>query len=67
MKKTMTLVVILLLLPWQSALADAADAVKSPRGYGSKGYVWGKPLPEQAEVLKLSGDPVRGKEAFRGC
>jgi cytochrome c553 len=57
----------LLLLPFHAALADAADAVKSPKGYGSKGYVWGKLLPEQVEVLKLSGDVVRGKEAFRGC
>jgi cytochrome c553 len=57
----------LLLLPFHAALADAADAVKSPKGYGSKGYVWGKLLPEQVEVLKLSGDAMRGKEAFRGC
>lgn len=67
MKKAMALVMTLLLLPGQAALADLADAVRSPKGYGSKGYVWGKLLPEQAEVLKLSGDPLRGKEAFRGC
>jgi len=29
----------LLLFPWQSALADAADAAKSPKGFGGKGYV----------------------------
>ncbi|MFA6441166.1 MAG: c-type cytochrome [Sterolibacterium sp.] len=66
MKKT-ALVLALLLLPWQTALADAADAVRSPVGYGSKGYVWGKLLPEQAAAMKLSADPLRGKEAFRGC
>ena len=54
MKKAMALVVILLFLPWQSALADAADAVRSPKGYGSKSYVWGKLLPEQAEYLGIS-------------
>jgi cytochrome c553 len=67
MKKAVAVLMTLLLLPWQVALADAIDAVKSPRGYGSKGYVWGKLLPEQAEVLNLSSDPVRGKEAFRVC
>lgn len=67
MIKSAAVLMTLLLLPLQPALADAADAVKSPRGYGSKGYVWGKLLPEQVEVLKLSGDAVRGKEAFRGC
>ena len=67
MKKAAAVLMSLLLLPWQTALADAADAVKSPKGYGSKGYVWGKMLPEQVEVLKLSGDVARGKEAFRGC
>jgi cytochrome c553 len=67
MKKAIALFVLVMAAPWQVALADAADAVKSPIGYGSKGYVWGKLLPEQAEVMKLSGDIVRGKEAFRGC
>jgi cytochrome c553 len=67
MKKAAAVLMSLLLLPWQTALADAVDAVKSPKGYGSKGYVWGKLLPEQVEVLKLSGDVARGKEAFRGC
>jgi cytochrome c553 len=67
MKKAIALFMALLAMPWQAVLADAADAVKSPIGYGSKGYVWGKLLPEQAEVMKLDGDVVRGKEAFRGC
>lgn len=67
MIKAAAVFVSLLLLPFHAALADAADAVRSPKGYGSKGYVWGKLLPEQVEVIKLSGDAVRGKEAFRGC
>lgn len=67
MKITATFFMALLLVPFQAALADAADAVKSPRGYGSKGYVWGKLLPEQVEVLKQSGNAARGKEAFRVC
>ncbi len=67
MTKTTKLVFTLLLLAAPLAQADLADAVRSPIGYGSKGYVWGKPSPEQSEVMKLSGDAVRGKEAFRGC
>lgn len=67
MKHKKALVMALLLLASPAALADAADAVRSSKGYGSKGYVWGKPLAEQVEVMKLSGDPVRGKEAFRVC
>ncbi len=35
--------------------------------YGSKAYEWGKMLPEQVEILKLTGDAERGREAFRGC
>lgn len=35
--------------------------------FGNKNYEWGKMLPEQVEILKLSGDVERGKEAFRGC
>ncbi|MDO8788970.1 MAG: c-type cytochrome [Sulfuritalea sp.] len=67
MKQAVAVFMILQLLPWQTASADMADAVKSTKGYGSKGYVWGKLLPEQVAVLKLNGDAVRGKEAFRGC
>ncbi|OIP13845.1 MAG: hypothetical protein AUK53_05900 [Betaproteobacteria bacterium CG2_30_59_46] len=69
MKKVAAIFVTLLLsllLSWQAAWADAADAAKSPR-FGSKDYIWGEMLPEQAEVMKLTGDPQRGKEAFRGC
>jgi cytochrome c553 len=67
MIKIRLLLLTLLLAPLTAVFADVADAVKSPKGYGSKGYVWGKLLPEQVTVLKLTGDPVRGKEAFRGC
>lgn len=49
------------------ALADAADETRSPRGYGSAGYEWGRMIPERAEASRLTGDPVRGKAAFRGC
>ena len=51
----------------QEAAADAADEVRSPIGYGSKGYVWGQMNRERAEALRLSADTARGKEAFRGC
>ena len=47
--------ICLLLWPFHAAQADLADAVKSPKGYGSKGYVWGKLLPEQIEVLRSEG------------
>jgi cytochrome c553 len=67
MKKTAIFVFTLLFFVSPLVQADLADAVRSPIGYGSKGYVWGKPSPEQAEVMKLNGDAVRGKEAFRGC
>ncbi len=67
MIKAAAVLLSLLLLPCQAASADMADAVRSPTGYGSKGYVWGKLIPERAAVMKLTGDPVRGKEAFRGC
>lgn len=68
MSKAIPVALLLLLALWRvTAEADAADAVKSPRGYDSKGYVWGKMSREQAEILRLTGDAVRGKEAFRGC
>lgn len=60
-------IALALMLPIQAAVADAADDVKSPIGYGSKGYVWGKLSREQAEVMKLGTDQKRGEEAFRGC
>ena len=42
----------------------AADS-KAPSA--AKNYQWGRPLPEQIEILKLTGDIERGQEAFRGC
>ncbi len=65
--KAWSLFAALALLPAQPALADLADAARSPKGFGSKGYVWNKMTREQVEVMSKSGDPVRGKEAFRGC
>ncbi len=44
-----------------------AHAVDASVVFGGKNYEWGKLLPEQKEVLRLSGDVERGKEAFRGC
>lgn len=35
--------------------------------FGGKNYEWGKLLPEQIEIFKLTGDVTRGKEAFSGC
>lgn len=60
-------VIAVLSLGWQAAVADAEDAKRSPTGFGSKGYVWGQMNRERAEALRLTADPVRGKEAFRGC
>jgi cytochrome c553 len=47
----------------QTATTDSGLVQK----FGNKAYEWGKMLPEQVEILKLSGDVARGKEAFRGC
>ena len=55
------------LLAASAAHADPADASPSKLGFGSKGYVWNKKTPEQVAVMKLTGDSVRGKEAYRGC
>jgi len=63
MKKNLW-VFMVLLLPLQQACAGETDTA---RAYGSKGYVWGEMTPERIEVLRLSGDAVRGKEAYRGC
>lgn len=57
-------VLIALLLPLQQAWATESGNVKA---YGSKDYEWGEMTPERIEVLRLSGDKVRGKEAYRGC
>ena len=47
----------------QTVTTDSGTVQK----FGNKAYEWGKMLPEQVEILKLSGDVERGKEAFRGC
>lgn len=47
--------------------AVSAEQTDKPIVFGGKTYAWGKLLPEQAEVFKLTGDIERGKEAFRGC
>lgn len=57
---------LLLCLPFVCQ-ADTADAASSPIGFGSRGYQWNSMTAEQVAVMKLNGDPVRGKEAFRGC
>lgn len=65
--KASSIAAIFLLLPLRAVQADMIDAVKSPAGFGSKGYVWNKMTPEQIEVMNMTGDPVRGREAFRAC
>ena len=57
------LVGVCMLAGWSvAALAADQQAV-----FGDKRYEWGKLLPEQVEVFRLTGDIERGKEAFRGC
>jgi cytochrome c553 len=65
MKKLLSLVIVLL-FPLQMSVAHAADA-HAPKVYGKKGYVWDEMTPERIEVLRRGGDPVKGKESFRGC
>ncbi|MBI5891988.1 MAG: c-type cytochrome [Nitrosomonadales bacterium] len=64
--KTILSMCVALLLPLQATVAQAEDAY-TPKVYGKKGYVWDEMTPERVEVLKMTGDPVKGKEAFRGC
>jgi cytochrome c553 len=66
MMKKLLLLVIVLLFPLQMAVAQAASA-HAPKVYGKKGYVWDELTPERIEVLRSGGDPVKGKESFRGC
>jgi len=60
-------VIAALLLPVQAVWADDIDQQLSIKGFGTKGYVWGKMTPERAEALMLNADAARGKEAYRGC
>jgi len=41
----------------------------APKGKGieSKGYVWNEMVGEEAEALKLKGDPVNGEDIFEVC
>lgn len=64
--KKLLLIAIALLFPLQMTVAQAAESHK-PKVYGKKGYVWDEMTPERAEVLQRGGDPVKGKESFRGC
>ena len=57
------LILIVSALALSTSFAQAAE----PAGGASKKYVWGKMLPEQVEILKLTGDVTRGKEAFSAC
>jgi cytochrome c553 len=65
MKKILPIVLVSLLF-LQAAVVKADDAY-TPKVYGKKGYVWDEMTPERIEVLRLGGDPVKGKEAYRGC
>jgi cytochrome c553 len=64
--KKLLLVVIAMVFPLQMTVAQAADA-HAPKVYGKKGYLWDEMTPERIEVLRRGGDPVKGKESFRGC
>lgn len=67
--RNLTALVVLLVgaaMAWAATPAPAA-ATSAPARIGSKGYVWNKMTREQVEILKLSGDFARGKEAFRSC
>jgi len=65
MKKLLSIVIVAL-FSVHAGMAQAEDAYK-PKVYGKKGYVWDEMTPERIEVLKRGGDPVKGKEPFRGC
>lgn len=56
--------VVCMLMLFGAANTLAADN-KTPSA--AKNYEWGKPLPEQIEISKLTGDVERGREAFLGC
>jgi len=64
--KNLLSIIIVALFSVQASVAMAEDAYK-PKVYGKKGYVWDEMTPERVAVLKMGGDPVKGKESFRGC
>jgi cytochrome c553 len=61
------LISLVLLFASAGASADPEDAARVPGGLGSKDYVWNKMTREQADILRLTGDAIRGKTAFTGC
>ena len=61
-----TLVMLLACLHFAS-WTGVASADGKPVVFGGKNYEWGKLLPEQEAIFRLTGDVERGKEAFRGC
>ena len=63
MKKLILLLACLPMAGW----FGLAHADERPIVFGGKNYEWGKLLPEQEAIFRLTGDAERGKEAFRGC
>jgi cytochrome c553 len=63
------IIALSILLPLASIPLSAAEKPTDTTRvvFGGKNYEWGKLLPEQVEIFKLTGDAARGKEAFNGC
>ena len=61
------LIIALALLPSFPAVAEPCLADKASEGIGSKDYVWNRITAERTEVLRMTGDAERGREAFRAC
>jgi cytochrome c553 len=51
---------------WLVAASFSAAAAEQAV-FGDRRYEWGRMLPEQLEIFRLTGDLERGKEAFHGC
>jgi cytochrome c553 len=63
-----TLIIALALLLSHSAFAEQpCTPDKVAPGIGTKNYVWNKMTAERTEVLRLTGDVDRGRDAFRPC
>ena len=56
---------LLLVLPLSSPARGQAQP--KAKGIESKGYVWNKMVGEEAEALKLKGDPENGADIFEVC
>ncbi|MBI5005653.1 MAG: c-type cytochrome [Nitrosomonadales bacterium] len=65
MKKLLSIIIVALFSVQASVVL--AEGASKPKVYGKKGYVWDEMTPERTQVLKMGGDPVKGKESFRGC